>query len=98
MVVIQYLDQLQVQVVVVVVIILLLVPLADLQAVMAEPKQPQLRQVLLGKAMQVVLVQLLVVQTVLAMLVVEVVQEPLVLMVLVAQTLPEQEEQVLVPA
>tara|TARA_R110002110_G_scaffold184766_1_gene391658 strand:- start:246 stop:575 length:330 start_codon:yes stop_codon:yes gene_type:complete len=85
-VVLQFLDQLQVMVVVEVVITLGLVVLVDHQVVMVDLQNQQvLRQlhlVLLVKVMLEDRVRILVVQTVSAMLVVEVVQEPLVLMVL----------------
>tara|TARA_R110002074_G_scaffold194175_1_gene360224 strand:+ start:330 stop:659 length:330 start_codon:yes stop_codon:yes gene_type:complete len=85
-VLLQFLDQLQVMVVVEVVITLGLAVLVDHQVVMVDLQNQQvlqqLRQLLLGKVMLVEQVRIVVVQTVSAMLVVEVVQEPLVLMVL----------------
>jgi hypothetical protein len=85
-VLLQFLDQLQVMVVVEVVITLGLAVLVDHQVVMVDLQNQQvlqqLRQLLLGKVMLVEQVRIVVVQTVSAMLVVEAVQEPLVLMVL----------------
>ena len=88
---IQFLDQLQVLAEAEVVIILLLVPLVDRQVVMVGPRQLQLRRVLLVKVVRVAQVQLPAVQIMSALLVVEAVQEPLVLMVLVVPL--EQVEQ-----
>jgi hypothetical protein len=85
-----------------VVITLGLAVLVDQQVVMVDLQNQQvLRQlhlVLLVKVMLEGRVRIVVVQTVSAMLLVEAVQEPLVLMALVAQTLQAQVEQVLVPA